>query len=48
MSETYPVQGAGLGLRRAFIGSLAVKVTTQIFYTDKERKQYVYSHMYCQ
>ncbi len=34
MSETYPVQGAGLGLRRAFIGSLADDIPSQIDFME--------------
>ena len=34
MSETYPVQGAGLGLRRAFIGSLADNIPPQIDFME--------------
>lgn len=34
MSETYPVQGAGLGLRRAFIGSLADQIPAQIDFME--------------
>ncbi len=34
MSETYPVQGAGLGLRRAFIGSLADNIPSQIDFME--------------
>jgi uncharacterized protein len=34
MSETYPVQGAGLGLRRAFIGSLADDIPSQINFME--------------
>ncbi len=34
MSETYPVQGAGLGLRRAFIGSLADDIPPQIDFME--------------
>ena len=34
MSETYPVQGAGLGLRRAFIGSLADEIPSQIDFME--------------
>ena len=34
MSETYPVQGAGLGLRRAFIGSLAGGIPSQIDFME--------------
>jgi uncharacterized protein len=34
MSETYPVQGAGLGLRRAFIGSLADGIPPQIDFME--------------
>ena len=34
MSETYPVQGAGLGLRRAFIGSLAGDIPSQIDFME--------------
>ena len=34
MSETYPVQGAGLGLRRAFIGSLADNIPLQIDFME--------------
>ncbi len=34
MSETYPVQGAGLGLRRAFIGSLADQIPKQIDFME--------------
>jgi len=34
MSETYPVQGAGLGLRRAFIGSLAGNIPSQIDFME--------------
>jgi len=34
MSKTYPVQGAGLGLRRAFIGSLADKIPSQIDFME--------------
>jgi len=34
MSETYPVQGAGLGLRRAFIGSLADDILSQIDFME--------------
>ncbi len=34
MSERYPVQGAGLGLRRAFIGSLADNIPSQIDFME--------------
>jgi uncharacterized protein len=34
MSKTYPVQGAGLGLRRAFIGSLADDIPAQIDFME--------------
>ncbi len=34
MSEIYPVQGAGLGLRRAFIGSLAGDIPSQIDFME--------------
>jgi uncharacterized protein (UPF0276 family) len=34
VSETYPVQGAGLGLRRAFIGSLADDIPSQIDFME--------------
>ena len=34
MSETYPVQGAGLGLRRAFIDSLADDIPSQINFME--------------
>ncbi|MCZ6802922.1 MAG: DUF692 domain-containing protein [Proteobacteria bacterium] len=34
MSKTYPVQGAGLGLRRAFIGSLADDIPPQIDFME--------------
>ena len=34
MSETYPVQGAGLGLRRAFIGLLADDIPSQIDFME--------------
>jgi uncharacterized protein (UPF0276 family) len=34
MSEIYPVQGAGLGLRRAFIGSLADDIPSQIDFME--------------
>lgn len=34
MSETYPVQGAGLGLRRAFIGSLADDIPPPIDFME--------------
>lgn len=34
MSETYPVQGAGLGLRRDFIGSLADDIPSQIDFME--------------
>ncbi len=34
MSKTYPVQGAGLGLRRAFIGSLADDIPSQIKFME--------------
>jgi uncharacterized protein (UPF0276 family) len=34
MSEKYPVQGAGLGLRRAFIGSLADQIPSQIDFME--------------
>ncbi len=34
MSKNYPVQGAGLGLRRAFIGSLADKIPSQIDFME--------------
>jgi len=34
MSETYPVHGAGLGLRRAFIGSLADDIPSQIDFME--------------
>ena len=34
MSETYPVQGAGLGLRRAFIGLLADDIPPQIEFME--------------
>ncbi len=34
MSETYPVQGSGLGLRRAFIGSLADDIPSQIDFME--------------
>jgi len=34
MSETYPVQGAGLGLRRAFIDSLADDIPSQIDFME--------------
>jgi len=34
MSETYPVQGAGLGLRRAFIGSLADDIPSQVDFME--------------
>lgn len=34
MSKTYPVQGAGLGLRRAFIGSLADNIPPQIDFME--------------
>ncbi len=34
MSETYPVQGAGLGLRRAFIGSLADDIPSLIDFME--------------
>ena len=34
MPETYPVQGAGLGLRRAFIGSLADDIPSQIDFME--------------
>ena len=34
MSEQYPVQGAGLGLRRAFIGSLSDHVPEQIEFME--------------
>lgn len=34
MSKKYPVQGAGLGLRRAFIGSLAESLPSQIDFME--------------
>lgn len=34
MSKNYPVQGAGLGLRRAFIGSLADDIPSQIDFME--------------
>ncbi|GJM04648.1 MAG: UPF0276 protein [marine bacterium B5-7] len=34
MFENYPVQGAGLGLRRAFIGSLADNIPSQIDFME--------------
>ena len=34
MSKTYPVQGAGLGLRRAFIGSLADEIPSLIDFME--------------
>lgn len=34
MSKTYPVQGAGLGLRRAFIGSLVDSIPSQVDFME--------------
>jgi uncharacterized protein len=34
MSKNYPVQGAGLGLRRAFIGSLAESIPPQVDFME--------------
>ncbi len=34
MSENYPVQGAGLGLRRAFIGSLADDIPSEVDFME--------------
>lgn len=34
MSENYPVQGAGLGLRRAFLGSLAESLPEQVDFME--------------
>ncbi len=41
MSETYPVQGAGLGLRRTFIGSLADDIPSQIDFMEAAPENWI-------